>query len=54
MIDVRTMPEVLDAINAVLNNKGVCEVKSERWKSGAKVTVVEQSRTVKAVYPPEK
>lgn len=54
MIDIRTMPEVIDAINAVLNNKSIAEIKTEKWRSGEKVTVVEQARTVKMVYPPEK
>ena len=54
LIDISTMTEVLDSVNAVLRNGGIAEIKVEKWKSGTKVTVVEQARTVKAVYPPEK
>ena len=30
LLDVREMPEVLDAINAIINNKGNAEVRPER------------------------
>ena len=29
LLDIRTMPKVLDAINAIINNKGIAEVRSE-------------------------
>lgn len=54
MIDIKNHPEVLEAMNAILNNGGVCEVKREKWKAGEKIVVVEQTRAVKLVYPPER
>lgn len=51
MIDIRTVDEVSEAVNAVLNNGGIAEVKVETWKDGEKIVVVEQSRSVKVVCP---
>lgn len=47
-IDIRNYPDRIDEINAVLNNKGIAEVKIER--SGP--VVVEIKRTLKT--PKEK
>lgn len=49
MIDIRQYPELLHTINAIINNKGVAEVKCEEWKDGKKILVVEQNRTVRIV-----
>lgn len=54
MIDIRTMPDLLETINAILNNGGLAEIKREKWKTGEKITVVEQTRSVKGVFPTEK
>ena len=49
VIDIRQYPELLHTINAIINNKGVAEVKGEDWKDGKKILVVEQNRTVRIV-----
>lgn len=54
MIDIKQMPEIESAINAIVNNQGIAEVKAEDWHGEHKVTVVEQTRSLKAVYPDEK
>lgn len=53
IIDIRDMPDVIDSINAIVNAKGIAEVKTEKWKGEQKVTVVQQMRTLKTVYPPD-
>ena len=45
MIDVGTMPDLIEAVNAVINNGKVAEIKIE--KTTGTVTVVEQYRTLK-------
>lgn len=50
-MNIRDIPEVLDAINAIIANHGIAEVKCEDWKDGTHVLVVEQTRTVKSVFP---
>lgn len=49
MLDVREMPEVLSAINAILNNGGIFEGKLEynRETKSKELVVVEITRTVK-------
>lgn len=47
MIDVRQHPEILRVVNAILNNKGVAEIKVEEWKDGERILVVEQKRSVR-------
>lgn len=47
LLDVRNMPDVVSAINAILNNKGIAEIKQEK----ASVTVVEIKRTLKTTKP---
>ena len=42
-IDIRQMPDVCDKINAVLNNRGIVELKQE----STGITVVEIKRTLK-------
>ena len=48
MIDIRDYPEVIDAINAVINNRSIAEIKTEkRMEDGRQtVIVVEQSRRI--------
>lgn len=43
LLDVREMPDVIVTLNAILNNKGIAELKQE--KNG--ITVVEIKRTLK-------
>ena len=45
MIDIRQMDEAVEAINAILNNRGIAEVKLEG--KGTRPTVVEIKRTLK-------
>lgn len=47
MIDIRQHPELLRVVNAILNNKGVAEIKVEEWKDGERLLVVEQKRSVR-------
>lgn len=54
MIDIKQMPDIENAINAIVNNQGIAEVKTEDWHGELKVTVVEQSRSLKAVFPDDK
>ena len=53
MFDIRNYEETCNTINAILNNKGVCEVhneirKDENGNVVRTVVVVEQKRTVKS------
>ena len=45
-IDVRDIPEVIEAINAILNNKGIAEIKKER-DGVAVVEITRKLRTTK-------
>lgn len=45
MTEIEKMPKIIEAINAVLNNGGSCEVKREK-KNG--VVVVQLDRKIKA------
>jgi hypothetical protein len=47
LLDVREMPDVIVTLNAILNNKGIAELKQE--KNG--ITVVEIKRTLKTPKP---
>lgn len=47
MIDVREHPEVIEAINKVLNSRGIAEVKNEIRKGEDNLVVVEITRTLK-------
>lgn len=47
MIDVKDYPDVIDSINAILNNNGIVEVKNEDHKGGVNLVVVEITRSVK-------
>jgi hypothetical protein len=49
MIDIRQYPDLLHTINAIINNRGVAEVKVEEWKDGDRILVVEQNRSVRVV-----
>ena len=51
MIDIREHPEVIDAINAVLNNRGIAETKNEMRRGKDNIVVVEISRTLKTKKP---
>lgn len=42
-IDIRQMPDVVEKVNAVLNNHGIVELKQE----STGITVVEIKRTLK-------
>lgn len=48
MIDIRKRPELIDAINSILNARGVAEIK---WESKLGITVVQQTRMI--VFPPK-
>lgn len=50
MIDIREMPNIIEAVNAILNNKSIAEIKKE-GKNG--VVVVEIKRTLKTAKPKE-
>ena len=45
VIDIGRLPEVIDAVNAIINNGKVAEIKKEQ--NGTAVTVVEQQRALK-------
>lgn len=47
MVDIREMPEVIDKINATLNNREIAEIKIE--PKG--VSVVSIHRAVKTIIP---
>ena len=47
MIDVRNHPEVVEAINLILNSRGIAEVKNEIRKGEDNLVVVEIQRTLK-------
>ena len=47
MIDIREWPEVIEAVNAVLNNKGIAEVKNEKRQGKDNPVVVEITRKLK-------
>jgi len=48
MIDIKDFEEVLDTLNAIINNRGTAEIKLETPKEGGqKIVVVEISRSVK-------
>ena len=49
MIDIRDYPEVIDAINAVINSRGLAEVKIEQKG----IAVVEQKRTIITIVEPK-
>ena len=49
VIDIRQYPDLLHTINAIINNRGVAEVKVEEWKDGDRILVVEQNRSVRVV-----
>lgn len=52
MIDIRQHHEAAEAINAILNNRGIAEVKIEGKNSVP--TVVEIKRTLKTKKPDKK
>ena len=45
MIDIGKIPELVEAVNAIVNNGKVAEIKKEQ--NGQSVTVVEQQRSLK-------
>lgn len=49
VIDIRQYQDLLHTINAIINNRGVAEVKVEEWKDGDRILVVEQNRSVRVV-----
>ena len=46
-MDIRDYPEVVEAINAIITNKGTAEIKLEKTK----LVVVETARQVKNMTP---
>ena len=48
-IDLRNKPDILDIINAILENDGVVEVKIEHKDGKKKIAVVEQVRKLKSI-----
>ena len=42
-VDISQLPEVIDTINAIVNNNGTAEIKLER--NGKEIVVVETSRS---------
>lgn len=53
MIDIMDCPEASEAINAILNNEGIAEVKREyNRKTGRyQIVVVEVRRSLKSAIP---
>lgn len=47
MIEIRSYPEVLDKINAIVNNGGTAEVKIETQGNNKRIAVVETKRALK-------
>lgn len=45
MIDVGKLPELIEAVNQIINNGKVAEIKKEQ--GGSAVTVVEQQRALR-------
>lgn len=52
MFDIRDHPEVCEAINAVVNNGGIAEVKNEKRKGEDNYVVVEIVRALKTKKRP--
>ena len=51
-VDVRKRPDILDTINAILNNSGIAEIKNEIRRDGKEnLVVVEIKRTVRTRKP---
>lgn len=46
-IDIREHPEIIDLINAIVNSKGIAEIKNEGKHNTVNIVVVEVKRTVK-------
>lgn len=44
-VDISQLPEVIDTINAIVNNNGTAEIKLER--NGKEIVVVETSRSLR-------
>lgn len=51
MIDVRMNREVIEVINAILNNGGTAEIKNEKRHGEDNLVVVEIKRAVKTKKP---
>lgn len=52
MIDIREMPEIIDVINAMLNDNKIIEIKNESFKKNKpNITVVEINRVVRTKKP---
>lgn len=49
MINITEYPEIINTINAILNNKGIAEIKQEK----AGISVVEIRRTLKTAKKDE-
>lgn len=46
-IDIRQHPEIIELINAIINNKGIAEIKNEGKNDSVNIVVVEVKRVVK-------
>lgn len=52
MIDIREMPEIVDIINAMLNDNKIIEIKNESFKKNkTNITVVEINRVLRTKKP---
>lgn len=48
-LDIRDYPEIVETLNAIINNKGAAEIKLEG--NGLRIVVVEVARKVKKTHP---
>ena len=52
MVDIRKRPDILDLVNAILNNQGIVEIKNEVRRDGTdNLVVVEIKRQVRTKKP---
>lgn len=51
MVDIKKFPDIIDEANAIINNKGIAEIKIEIRNDKPYVVVVETSRRVRAKKP---
>lgn len=52
MVDIKNRPDILDLINAILNNQGIVEIKNEVRRDGTdNLVVVEIKRQVRTRKP---
>lgn len=52
MVDIKNRPDILDLVNAILNNQGIVEIKNEIRRDGTdNLVVVEIKRQVRTKKP---